>query len=263
MKSAAHGRALANELIARLRAYARPATLAILATDDEDGRRFVRIKQQALADVALTIIPIWLAPTATTADALAAINRLNDRIDVDGIFLQFPLPPNVEAQVAADAVQVSKDIDCSGSAAEREFLEGRSAFVPVAPRAALQLLRHELGTLNGKQVVLAAADDPFVRALRKLLEDAGGNATTSGEGAIDALVITETLPPPAVLENFPRIQVLLDAGYYLPRRPANWILPAARERIGVHLTQYGNVGPLTVAYLAQATLHAAEQAATT
>jgi 5,10-methylene-tetrahydrofolate dehydrogenase/methenyl tetrahydrofolate cyclohydrolase len=268
MKSAAQGRALADALIVPLQERAavvaharrRPATLAIVAAADEDGRRFVRIKQAALADVPLEIVPVWLTPDTTTADASAAIERLNARADVDAIFLQFPLPPAIAAQSAADAVQVSKDVDCSSRLAEGEFLAGGSAFVPVAPQAACHLLQHELGSLEGRSVLIAGSDDPFVRALRKLLQDAGARLALPSARSADALVITEVLPSPERLAEFERLGVLLDAGYYLPPRPQEWLSPAVRGRIGVLLTQYGNVGPLTVAYLAQATIRAAELA---
>ena len=102
---------------------------------------------------------------------------------------------------------MSKDIDCSGARAEEEFLAGRSPFVPVAPQAAWQLLRHELGSLEGRGVMLAGSDDPFVRALGKLLQDAGALLSTPAARSVDALVITEALPAPALLAEFERIDV--------------------------------------------------------
>ena len=57
-----------------------------------------------------------------------------------------------------------------------------------------------------------------------------------------------------------RVTVLLDAGYYLPLRAAESIPAQLSERVGAQLTQYGNVGPLTVAHLAEATITAARLA---
>ena len=84
--------------------------------------------------------------------------------------------------------------------------------------------------------------------------DLASNVVLAGA---DALVVTEALPSAEMLEALGRLPVLLDAGYYLPPRPADWIPANVRARIGVQLTQYGNVGPLTVAHLAIETLRAA------
>ncbi|HEX6065934.1 MAG TPA: hypothetical protein VFZ04_16995, partial [Longimicrobiales bacterium] len=73
----------------------------------------------------------------------------------------------------------------------------------------------------------------------------------------DALVICAALPPPDVFAEIESLPVLLDAGYYLPARPAAWLPASASEHVGIVLNQYGNVGPLTVAHLARVTVRAA------
>lgn len=256
MQPESRGRALAHAYIAGLSASAqavrerlgRNATLAIVAGSDDAARRFVDIKRQMLAELPLTIVTGWLADDATTAAASAAVEALNDDDAVDAIFLQFPLPAAVDAQRVADEVAIEKDIDCSGTVAESLFLAGQSRFTPVAPRAALDLLHDALGSLVGKRVVVDG-DDPFARALRVLLARESVRLEGSRE-AVDALVVVERIPADVTGQ----IGVLLDAGYYLPPRPTDWLPAGLRSRVGVWLGQYGNVGPLTVAHLAEATL---------
>ena len=115
-------------------------------------------------------------------------------------------------------------------------------------------------------MAICGQGDPFTRVLQTLLERAGAMVTAVDVRAesiaalpseVAALVIGEAAPAGEVWELFERVPVLLDAAYYLPPRPAGWLPAAVRERIDVHLTQYGNVGPLTVAHLAAATVTAA------
>lgn len=274
MQDVARGRELARGLIAQAeiessaleRTLGRKATIAIVAGNDHDARRFVELKRAALARVAIEIAAVWLDEGATSPEAVAVIAELNKRDDVDAIFLQFPLPAGIDAGEAANAVVMAKDVDCSSAEAERHFLAGDGPFVPVAPQAAFDLLNHELELTTTPTIVIAGGDDPFVRALRALLQRAGVSAHVcdSSDASLQslpqapaALVITDSLPDARIFDVIEELPVLLDTGYYLSPRPEGWIPARARARIGVQLTQYGNVGPLTVAHLAQATLTAA------
>jgi methylenetetrahydrofolate dehydrogenase (NADP+) / methenyltetrahydrofolate cyclohydrolase len=274
MESSSRGRSLARAQIHELTADAarvrdeigRKPVLAILAWDDQAGRKFVRIKQDALAAVDIEIRVSWLPESAETPAALQVLADLNAAPNVDGIFLQFPLPPGVDAHAASNAIVLDKDIDCSSDAAMLELSAGTSRYVPAAPAAARDLLLDELRSLRGWNVVLVG-DDHFTRALDLLLMDDGARVETvspedSGCGGVlrdaDAIVVTEALPHAATHRHIMRLPVLLDAGYYLPPRAPDFIPDSMRRRVAVHLTQYGSVGPLTVAHLAKWTIRAAE-----
>lgn len=276
METVSRGRELSHAIIARLarraaviaRELGRKTTLAIVAGSDPASRRFVQIKERLLADVALTIEPVWLEQDATTMQVLQAIAELNARADVDAIFLQFPLPQTIDGQMVADAIVPAKDVDCSGRSAEQQFLEGRTHFVPVAPQAACALLQDGLGSLAGCRLVLAGAEDAFNRALQVLLQRADASveivahdspALGAAIAAADGLIVGEALPSADAFAEINWLPVILDAGYYLPPRPVGWLPARATGHVGVLLKQYGNVGPLTVAQLARAAVGAAEQ----
>ena len=264
MQEVSRGRELARAIIARAqpraaavkRKLGRPATVAIIAGADEASRRFVQIKRDMLIEVDLEIESIWLGDDATTEDIVGTIQSLNSNHSIDAIFLQFPLPAGIDPQVASDSVAIRKDIDCSGQAAESRFVEGLSDFIPVAPRAALDLLESELGDLRGRRVIVVG-DDPFGRSLKALLDRAGA-ATHVDKDDVDGLVFSEALPDTALLESIESVKVLLDAGYYLPPRGSGWVTASLRQRVRTFFTQYGNVGPLTVAHLAESTIAAAD-----
>ena len=274
MRSVARGRELSHAVIARTLARARVVarelgrepTLAIVAGTDPASRRFVQIKERLLADVALRIQPAWLSDGATTAEVASEVAALNVHNDVDAIFLQFPLPAQIDGQAAADALAPRKDIDCSGSTAEAEFRAGRTPFRPVAPQAAMSLLQDALGSVAGLKIVVCGAEDPFARALQTLLERGGARARVAPPDArdlrgilreADALVLGDVLPPAEAWSDVAWLPVILDASYYLPPRPHGWLPAGADERVGILLKQYGNIGPLTVAHLARATVRAA------
>src|SRR5687768_17656282 len=116
MEIASRGRALARAHIQELAPCAvqitqeigRKPVLAILAGDDPAGRKFVQIKRDALAGVDLDIRVSWLSASAGTREALEVIAGLNAAPDIDGIFLQFPLPPGIDAHAASNAIALDK-----------------------------------------------------------------------------------------------------------------------------------------------------------
>ena len=266
MQHVSRGRELSYGIIEHLGPHATAVTsrlgrkpaLAIVAGGDEQSRRFVQIKQQLLGGLEIEIQPVWLKADADTAQTLEIIERLNQRDDLEAIFLQFPLPEAIDADRVSNAIEPDKDIDCSSAVAEARFMEGTTVFVPVAPQAACMLLHDTLGELTGRAVSVYGDADAFTRALRILLrrESADVDGTI---GEAEALVVGEQLPPPEMLANAGAFSVILDAGYYLPPRASEWLPPEITDRTGVLLKQYGNVGPLTVANLARATVRAASR----
>ena len=271
MQYATKGRELASALLARVDAAAiqvelqlgRRAALAVVHGSEAAAKRFVDIKRERLLPTHIDVRSVQFEPITSQKEAAGQISRLNSDDSVDAIFLQFPLPDAIPAQVLADAIAPDKDIDCSSQGSEADFHRGVSRFTPVAPLASLELLREQLGSLTGRRVILYGDDDFFTRCLRTLLLNAGAAVRTLRShsiepmGAADTLIVSESLPRVEMLESIDRLELLLDAGYYMKRRPANWIPPEIARRIGIYLTQYHNVGPLTVAHLADATVLAA------
>ncbi len=267
---------MSHAIIARVAPHAaaverklgRRAALAIVAGADAASRRFVQIKQRLLTDVPIRIEPIWLSSDATTIDVIDIVTGLNLRADLEAIFLQFPLPAHIDAQAVADAIDASKDIDCSGTIAEAQFNEGTTRFIPVAPQAAVTLLKDALGSIPGRRIVICGVEDAFTRALRTLLQRADAVvAVVEPDDArlggmlrdADALVAGESVPASEALSHVAALAAVLDAGYYLPPRRGEWVPSDVRDRVGIFMRQYGNVGPLTVAHLARATVRAASR----
>ena len=221
------------------RKLGRPPTLAIIGAANAEGRRFVDLKQRRLANLRINIEPYWLTSDDTTDFALDVVAALNGRRDVDAVFLQFPLPDQIDGSQLANAIDPRKDIDCSGAMAEAQFLCGQSAFTPVAPLAASELLRDELGSLRGWRIVIAGSDDPFTGGLSALLRGAEAAVETAHAASpmmgkvlrhADALVVSDILPDPAALAQIEWLALLLDAGYYLRPRPHDWI-PRDRKSV--------------------------------
>jgi methylenetetrahydrofolate dehydrogenase (NADP+)/methenyltetrahydrofolate cyclohydrolase len=264
--AAARTLALAPEIERARRQRGRAPTLAILAADDPANRRFVELKHAAFQRAGLSLRARLFPPGSTTAAVQQAVLELNASADVDGIFLQFPLPEGVAGQVCADAIDPAKDVDAAGATCLGRLVAGDGLFVPAAPAAVLTLLGEGLGELLQRTVLVIGGDGVVARSILLLCAARGAicGITAPGDPAlpdqlagVDAAVITDTAPSPEALRPIRSGAVLVDAAYYLPRRPPDWLPERVRGQLAGFFPQYGNVGPLTVALLVEATVRAA------
>jgi len=268
------GRILAESMMRELQPGAarfhqlagRPATLAIIATDDRTGTGFLELKRARFRAAGLDVRARCLGATASTTDVLLELHALNDDPAVDGIFLQLPLPVAVDAQRAAEVIGVAKDVDAVGSSNLGRLLLGTHLHLPATPAAVLQLLEDQLGSVAGRSIMLVGGASVTERCIALLVLTRGGTACilapadpalADAAAGADAVVITTDLPPGDALHNVRNGAVLIDAAYSLPPRPTQWLPPRALKRLGSYLPQYRNVGPLTIVILMQGTLRAA------
>lgn len=267
MKIEKRGHDLARGLLEETRLHAkalstqlgRAPTLAVVAETDAAARKFVGIKQRELGEIGIAVEPVWLDQDASANSARDTVTHLNQRHDIDAIFLQFPLAERLGVQTLANSIAFDKDIDCSSEAAEAAFHQGTIPFTPVAPQAAFDLLSDAFGSVVGRRIAIYGAEDAFFRVLGTLLRRADATVIPPASKQCDAWIISGTVPSPEMLETIASLPLLLDAGYYLEPRAPDWIPQSVASKIDTLLAQYGNVGPLTVAHLSQATLLAAER----
>jgi len=247
----------------------RVPTLAAVAADEAGAAAHVALKARIFARLGLELRPVLLPAAATTADALARIDALNDDPDVHGVFVQFPLPPDVDACACHDRVALAKDVDASGAAALGRLLRGDPLHLPATPAAALRLLEHHGIALAGTRTVVVRGEPIMAQPLAALLLRAGALVSTHDPDAPDlaaavgsaALLVAAAGRPGAIPGAWLRDgAVVVDTGYYHPGAEGEVLLAGETARLAAYTPHRGGLGPLTVALLAAATLRAAERA---
>ncbi|HMD32482.1 MAG TPA: tetrahydrofolate dehydrogenase/cyclohydrolase catalytic domain-containing protein, partial [Candidatus Acidoferrales bacterium] len=88
-----------------------PGLAAVLVGENPASQIYVRNKIAACEQ--LGIFSAQLAPPAsiTTEEMIAVVEGLNRRDDIDGILVQLPLPPQVDAKRVLETVSPEKDVD--------------------------------------------------------------------------------------------------------------------------------------------------------
>jgi len=109
---AARLRAEVLEAATALRARGVVPTLAVvLVGDDPASAVYVRNKTTAAREANVLVRDHKLPATTTQAELAALVDTLNRDPGVDGILVQLPLPPQLDADAVIGALDPAKDVD--------------------------------------------------------------------------------------------------------------------------------------------------------
>ena len=120
-----------------------PGLAAVLVGDDPASEVYVRSKGKATREAGLASIEHRLPATTGAGGAVGLVATLNADPAIDGILVQLPLPPQIEAQRVIEAIDPAKDVD---------------GFHPQQCRAAVER-RHGAGAVHALWLPDAAARD--------------------------------------------------------------------------------------------------------
>ena len=287
------GRGLATRIEDQLReevaTYAamfrrRPRLVVVLVGDLAASASYVRSKSAAATRVGIDSDVIAVPATATTAELVAIVQEIarGERGRADGILVQLPLPPHVDAVSVLDAVPPELDVDGFHPENAGLLSQGRPRFVPCTAAGVQRLLIDAEIETSGRHAVIVGRSDIVGRPLALLLSaKAPATAAPPARHGCDATV-TICHSRSADLASLTRQADILVAAVGRPRMiTADMVKPGAavidvginrvdgklvgdvdydavREVAGRITPVPGGVGPLTVAMLLANTLLAAE-----
>jgi methylenetetrahydrofolate dehydrogenase (NADP+)/methenyltetrahydrofolate cyclohydrolase len=268
----------------------RPGLAAVLVGENAASQIYVRSKIAACEQLRLGS---WLnAPpaTATTDELLALISELNARDEVDGILVQLPLPPQVDAKRVLEAVDPAKDVDGFHPINLGRLVSGRAGLVACTPAGCMEILRRSGVQIAGANAVVVGRSDIVGKPMALLLMHANATVTIChsktrdlpgvvrradivvaaigraamvepnwvrpGSTVIDVGInrITDAAEAQRVFANFPaKLAQFREKGSVL----VGDVHPAVAETAGAITPVPGGVGPLTIAMLMSNTVKAA------
>jgi methylenetetrahydrofolate dehydrogenase (NADP+)/methenyltetrahydrofolate cyclohydrolase len=163
LDGAAIGAAIKEEVAAEVRVLAaqgiRPGLAAVLVGHVPASEIYVRSKVQTCAELGLYSELITPPDTVTTEEMLDLVRSLNDNDAVDGILIQLPLPPQVDAKALLDAVDPSKDVDGFHPVNAGRLQAGRPALAPCTPAGVIEILKRSGIPIAGQRAVVVGRSD--------------------------------------------------------------------------------------------------------
>ena len=270
-------RALRNELRGRVEALRSagvvPGLAVVLAGDDPASRVYVRSKARACTEVGLYSEQHDLPASATEAQVLEQVRRLNADPRIHGIMVQLPLPAHVSGEQVLRAIAPDKDVDGFHPYNVGLLATGHPAFVPCTPAGVMRMLAREGIAPEGRHAVIVGRSNIVGKPMAMLLLQRNATVTichskTRDLGAVtrqaDILVaaigrarfLTGDMVKPGA--------VVIDVGINrLPHEKGKLVGDVDFQSVlgrASHLTPVpGGVGPMTIAMLLENTVLAAER----
>ena len=214
--------------------------------------------------------------TVTTDELLQMVHELNQRDEIDGILVQLPLPPQVDAKKVLLAVSPEKDVDGFHPMNVGNLSTQRPGLVPCTPAGVIEILRRSNIAIEGQNAVVIGRSDIVGKPVAMLLLNANATVTVCH---------SKTKNLPAVARQADIVVAAIGrAGYVTEEfiKPGATVIDVGVNRVsdpqakggsrlagdvdfaGVRLVagkitpNPGGVGPMTIAMLMQNTVRAAE-----
>jgi methylenetetrahydrofolate dehydrogenase (NADP+)/methenyltetrahydrofolate cyclohydrolase len=150
---------VAAEVAALVARGIRPGLAAVLVGNVAASEIYVRNKVRICGEVGIYSDLITRPGTATTDDLLELVRSLNQREEIDGILVQLPLPPHVDAKSVLDAILPSKDVDGLHPLNAGRLQAGRPALAPCTPAGVIEILKRSGIPMAGQHAVVVGRSD--------------------------------------------------------------------------------------------------------
>jgi methylenetetrahydrofolate dehydrogenase (NADP+)/methenyltetrahydrofolate cyclohydrolase len=254
-----------------------PGLATVLVGEDPASAVYVRSKNRSTAEAGMASFAHNLPDTTSEEDLLQLVIDLNADPTVDGILVQLPLPPQINATRVIETIDPCKDVDGFHPMNAGRLATGLPALVPCTPFGCLYLLKQELGSLSGLEAVVIGRSNIVGKPMAQLL---------LGESATVTLAHSRTRDLPSVVR---RADIVIAAVGRPEMVRGDWIKPGAividvginrlpaddgkgrlvgdvaydeAGEVAAAITPVpGGVGPMTIAMLMRNTLVAAHRRA--
>ena len=250
-----------------VRPLGRLGLATILVGDDPASQTYIRLKHTAAGEVGIEPTDIRLPEDVAQAEVLERIEELNADDGVDGILVQTPLPPQLDAGGLQTAVDPLKDVDGLHPVNVGLLHLGRPALVPATPLGVMELLAEYDVRLEGARAVVIGRSDIVGRPVAALLTHANATVTVChsrtqdlGRHTLDADVIVAAVGVAGLVapDMVKPGAAVVDVG--MNRTEAGLVGdvdPGVAEVAGLMTPVPGGVGPMTIACLLENTVRAA------
>ncbi len=242
----------------------------VIVGDDPASRIYVNNKKKACEVCGIQSFEYALPGTASEAELLKLVEKLNCDPAVNGILVQLPLPKQISEQKVIAAISPEKDVDAFHAVNVGKIMIGDYDFLPCTPAGCLTLIDSTGVSIEGKRCVVIGRSNIVGKPMAMLLLHRNGTVTICHSKTqnlkeicreADILVAAVGKANFVTADMVKEGAVVIDVGM---NRLENGKLcgdvdfEAVREKAGWITPVPGGVGPMTIATLMQNTLSAAK-----
>ena len=250
-----------------------PGIAVVLVGENPASKVYVRNKSKAVTEAGIRPFDRHLPVSASEAELLDLVARLNADDKVNGILVQLPLPPQIDPQKIIAAIDPAKDVDGFHPLNAGRLASGLPGLVPCTPLGCVRLAKTVHASLAGLDAVVIGRSNIVGKPVAQLLLAENATVTIAHSKTHDlqavcarADVLVAAIGKPEFVRGHwikPGATVI-DVGINRiagergkPRIVGDVAYAEAREVAGAITPVPGGVGPMTIACLLLNTLRAA------
>jgi methylenetetrahydrofolate dehydrogenase (NADP+)/methenyltetrahydrofolate cyclohydrolase len=146
-----------------------PGLAVVLVGADPASQVYVKSKSKAVVEAGMRPFDHHLAATASEAEVLALVGKLNADPAVHGILVQLPLPAQIDAQKVIEAIDPAKDVDGFHPVNAGRLASGLPGLVPCTPLGCILLAKTVLPSMAGLNAVVIGRSNIVGKPVAQLL----------------------------------------------------------------------------------------------
>lgn len=132
----------------------KPGLAVVLVGENPASKVYVNGKKKDCSQCGIYSEEYVLPVEATQEELLGLIEGLNQREDIDGLLVQFPLPEHLDGKAVELAIRPDKDVDCVHPANMGYLMMGEETLWPCTPAGVMRLLAEYGIDPTGKRCVV-------------------------------------------------------------------------------------------------------------
>jgi len=146
-----------------------PGIAVVLVGEDPASSVYVRSKSKMVAEAGMRAFDHKLPASTGEAELLSLVGKLNADDVVNGILVQLPLPPQIDAQKVIAAIDPAKDVDGFHPINVGRLASGLPALVPCTPLGCVILAKSARDSLTGLNAVVVGRSNIVGKPVAQLL----------------------------------------------------------------------------------------------
>jgi methylenetetrahydrofolate dehydrogenase (NADP+)/methenyltetrahydrofolate cyclohydrolase len=250
-----------------------PGLAVVLVGHNPASKVYVRNKSKAVTEAGLRSFDQHMPEDVSEAELLDLIARLNGDAQVNGILIQLPLPPQINADKIIAAIDPDKDVDGFHPLNAGRLASGLPGLVPCTPLGCVRLAKTVHASLAGLEAVVIGRSNIVGKPVAQLLLAENATVTIAHSKTLDlpavcarADLLVAALGRPEMVRGawIKPGATVIDVGinriageHDRPRIVGDVAHAEARAIAGAITPVPGGVGPMTIACLLLNTLSAA------
>lgn len=146
-----------------------PGLAVVIVGHDPGSQVYVTQKAKLTVEVGMHSEKYELPETASEAEVLALVEKLNADPAIHGILVQLPVPDHIDSKKIIQTISPDKDVDCFTPSSVGKLVIGLPGPVSCTPLGCLMLLRDQLGSLSGLNTVIIGRSNLVGKPMAQLL----------------------------------------------------------------------------------------------